>query len=102
MQCPRMSVWGLSTARNIRPVMLRRIHPELGVHAGHDHVESGQQLLVLVQRAVLQDVDLDPGQDAERGQLVVELGDDLELAAQALGSSPWATVSRGLWSVSAQ
>ena len=79
------------------------IHPELGVHAGHDHVESGQQLVVLVERAVLQDVDLDPGEDAEGRQLGVEVGDDLELAAQpGSASSPWATVRRGLWSVSAQ
>ena len=46
---------------------------------------SGQQTLVLVEATVLQDVDLDPGEDAERRQLVVELGHHLELVAQALG-----------------
>ena len=56
--------------------------------AGHHHVELGEQLLVLIERSVLEDVDLDAGQDAERGQLGVELGDDLELLAQALGVEP--------------
>ena len=47
-------------------------HPQLGVHAGHHDVEPGQQVLALVERAVVEDVHLDPGQDAERGQFRVE------------------------------
>ena len=47
-------------------------------------------------RAVGQDVDLDPGEDAERRQLLVEPGDELELGlAVAAASSPCATVSDG-------
>ena len=41
---------------------------------GHDDVELGQQRGVLVERAVLEDVDLDAGEDPERRQLLVELG----------------------------
>ena len=63
-------------------------HPQLGVHAGDDHVQPGEQVLALVERAVLEDVDLDPGQHAERGQLGVQLGDQLELRLQALGGQP--------------
>ena len=58
-------------------------HPQLGVHAGHDHVEPGEQVLPLVQRAVLQDVDLDPGQDPERRQLGVQLADQRRAAPPA-------------------
>ena len=61
------------------------IHPELGVHAGHHDVELRQQVLVLVQRTVLKDVDLNPAQDAKRRQLFVQLLDDLELLPQPLG-----------------
>ena len=41
--------------------------------AGHDHVELRKQLLLLIERPVLEYVDLDAGQDAERSQLGVEL-----------------------------
>ena len=80
--------------------MAGRLHPQFRVHARHHHVEPGEQLLVLVERPVLEDVDLDAGEDVERRQLHVQVRDDLELLAQALGISPCATVSRGLWSVS--
>jgi hypothetical protein len=40
------------------------------VHAGDDHVEPGQDLGVAVQRAVLEDVHLDPVQDGEAVELV--------------------------------
>ena len=76
---------GLSMARSMRCGHGRLLHAQLGVHAGHDHVESGQQLLVLVERAVLQDVDLDAGQDSERRELLVELGHHVELLAEPLG-----------------
>ena len=45
----------------------------------------GEQLRLLVERAVVEDVDLDAGEDAERRELLVELGDDVELLAQPLG-----------------
>ena len=64
------------------------VHGQLGVDAGHDHVEAGQEILVLVETTVLEDVDLDAGEDAERRQFGVELGHDVELPAQALGVEP--------------
>src|SRR5581483_11296560 len=41
-------------------------HPQLGMHAGHHDVELPEQFVRLVERAVIEDVDLDTGQDAER------------------------------------
>ena len=63
-------------------------HPQLGVHAGHHHVEPAEQVVALVQGAVLEDVHLDAGQDAERGQLGVERGDQSSCSSQALGGQP--------------
>jgi hypothetical protein len=63
-------------------------HAQLRVGTGHHDVEAGQQLVFLVERAVLQDVDLDPGEQAERGEVLVHTGDDLELAAQVVGAQP--------------
>ena len=76
---------GLSMAATIRRVMCAGVHLELRVHAGHHDVEPGQQRRVLVERTVLEDVDLDAGEDAERGQLRVQRLDHLELAAQSFG-----------------
>ena len=71
-------------------------HPQLGVHARDDDVEPAEQVFALVKRAVLEDVDLDPGQDAKRGQLGVELGDQVRADVPAgPADSPFATVSRG-------
>ena len=64
------------------------LHTQLGVHARHHHVEAGQQLGLLVERAVLEDVDLDPGEDSEGGELLVEGGHHVELTAEALGREP--------------
>jgi hypothetical protein len=55
------------------------LHPELRMHAGDDDVELGEQLGLLIERPVLQDVDLDSGQDAKRCELGIELVHDLEL-----------------------
>ena len=41
-------------------------HPQLRVHGGDDHIELGKQLRILVQRAVFEDVDFDPGQQPKR------------------------------------
>ena len=63
---------------------LLALHAQLGVHAGDDDVEALEQVVVEVERAVLEDVDLHPGEDpevvVERG---VELGDVVELALAA-------------------
>ena len=64
---------------------LLAVHAQLGVHAGDDDVELREEIGLLVEGAVLEDVDLDAGEDAEGRQLFVEGGDDLELLAQALG-----------------
>ena len=59
-------------------------HPQLRVHAGDHHVELAEQVVALVERAVVEDVDFDSGQDAKRGQLGVEPADEFELCPQAL------------------
>src|SRR3546814_6003783 len=59
-------------------------HAQLGVHARHDHVETLEHVLVLVERAVLADVDLDAGEDPERSQLLVQALDLVELLEQPL------------------
>ena len=46
---------------------------------------SASRSALLVERAVLEDVDLDAGEDAERRELLVELGDDVELLAEPVG-----------------
>jgi hypothetical protein len=66
----------------------RSRHPQLRVHAGHHQVELGQQLVLLVQRAVLEDVDLDPGEDPERRQLLVEQRDLDQLGPQPVRGQP--------------
>ena len=79
-----MSTCGLATARTIRSVIVRALHAQLRVDAGHDDVEPGQQVVVEVERAVLEDVDLHPGQDAERRQLLVEPAELDELRLEPL------------------
>ncbi len=79
---------GLATARHHAARHLVAVHAQLGVHAGDDDVEAGQQLGLLVEAAVLEDVDLDAGEDAERRHLLVDLVDDVELLAQAIGAEP--------------
>ena len=44
-----------------------RLHRELGVHAGDPEVEAVQQLLGLVEPAVVEDVHLDPLEQGEAG-----------------------------------
>ena len=79
---------GLASAATMRRVICFAVHAQLRVHAGDDDVELGEQLRLLVERAVLEDVDLDAGEDPERRQLFVDRGDDLELLAQPLGAEP--------------
>ena len=66
------------------PGHVRLGHPQLGVDAGHDDVEPLEQVVVLVERPVLDDVDLHAGEDPERGQLLVERLDLVELLEQPL------------------
>ena len=70
----------------------RTIHAQLGVDAGHDDVEAGEEVVGEVERAVLEDVDLHPGEDAEVVEPVVQRLD--------VGELPLATArdrGRGRW-----
>ena len=95
VQWPSTFTCGLPTAATIRSVIGSAGMRRLRVHAGDHHVQPAQQVVALVQCPVVQDVDLDPGQDAERGQLLVQLADQLELGASRSADRPLATVSRG-------
>ncbi len=76
------------------------IHPELGVNAGHHDVQPGQQCRILIQRAVLEDVHLDPGQDAKRCESLAQLVDNVQLMRESLGGKavgdgePWGVVGQ--------
>ncbi|MGY4721668.1 hypothetical protein [Naumannella huperziae] len=59
VQWPSTLTRGLRTAASRRGVHLAARHPQLGVHAGHDDVELGERVRLLVERTVIQDVDLD-------------------------------------------
>ena len=58
-------------------------HAQLRVHAGDDDVELGEQVVVLVEAAVVEDVDLDAGEDAERRELLVERRDHARAASRS-------------------
>jgi hypothetical protein len=66
-----------------------------GVHARDHDVELREQVLVLIERPVVKDVDLDAGEQPERRQPLVELAYERKLLAQPVADSPRATVSRG-------
>ncbi len=61
-------------------------HAQLAVHTGNDQVEGAEHVVAVVEGAVLEDVDLDPGEDAKRGQPLVEPGDLVHLLGQPLGA----------------
>jgi hypothetical protein len=65
-----------------------RLHAQLGVHTGDDDVQLGQQVEVLVERAVLEDVHLNAGQDPEGRQILVQLRQDAKLVPQPLSVEP--------------
>jgi hypothetical protein len=54
------------------------------MHAGDHDIELAEQVVPLIKRAVIEDVDLDAGQDAERGELAVQPADELELRTEQL------------------
>ena len=72
VQWPSTSTCGLAIAATIRRVIGVGVHAQLRVHARDHDVDAREQLLVLVERAVVEDVDLDAGEDAERRELLVE------------------------------
>ena len=49
--------------------------------AGDHHIELGEQLVLLIERSVFEDVDFDPGEDAKRRELGIQLADHIELLA---------------------
>jgi hypothetical protein len=75
VRCPSMWTWGFSAAR------IRRLV------AGHDNIETGQDLVRKVQR-VLEDIHLAAGQEPEVGTLVriraIHLGNGFFLLFEAL------------------
>ena len=77
---------GFATAPIIRAVIASALILQLGVDARDDDVELGEQLVLLVEGAVLEDVDLDAAEDAQRRQLLVEPVDEVELLAQPVGA----------------
>jgi hypothetical protein len=64
---------------------LLRWHPQFRVHARDDEVELRQEVLLLVEGAVVEDVDLDAVQQPERLHELVGLRDDLPLRPQPVG-----------------
>ena len=54
------------------------------MHARDDDVDAGEHVVVVIERAVVEDVDLDPGQDPERCELLVQRRDDVQLLEQPL------------------
>ena len=76
---------GLAIAVTIRGVISSAGIRSLECTRRDDDVEAVEQLRLLVERAVVVDVDLDAGQQAERApSSLVDLGDDVELLAQPL------------------
>ncbi len=55
------------------------------MHARDHDVDLREQFLGTVERAVVEDVDLDAGEDAERRHLLVQAGDDVDLLAEPVG-----------------
>lgn len=69
------------------------------MHRGDHQVEPVEQVAVLVERPVHEDVDLDPGEDPERREPLVELGDLVELGLQPVSVEPVGHREAGEWSV---
>src|SRR5438309_1558146 len=83
------------------PRHLPLLHAQLRVDRCDDDVEPLEDVVVLVEGAALEDVHLDPGQDAERRQVVVQRPTMSSCFSRRSRERPLAMVSRGEWSVSA-
>ena len=55
------------------------------MHAGDHDVEAFEQFVFLIEGAVVENVDLDAGENAHRCDRVTDLVDHVELLAQPLG-----------------
>ena len=62
----------------------RSIGPQVGVHTRDHDIDFGEQALVLIERTVVEDVDLDPGENPCALGSLVERRDDVELGTQPL------------------
>ena len=80
-----MFVLGLTIAADHPVGHGLRVRAQLGVHAGHDHIEFAEQRVLLIKSAVLEDVDLDPAQATERRHQLVQIVDHGDLFPQPLG-----------------
>ena len=79
------SMYGCSIAVDDAPGHLGRRDPERGVDGRDDPVQLLQQLVVVVGRAVGQDVGLGPDQHLDPVEPVVDPADQLDLALQPVG-----------------
>ena len=99
VQWPRMSRFGSASAVTMRTVIGPSPSRSAEWTLPTTTSSRGQHVRLLVERSVLVDVDLDPGQQPKRRQLRVERRDLVELRLSRSVVSPLATVRRGEWSV---
>ena len=71
------------------------------MHAGHEHVEAAEELVVVVQRPVPADVELGPVEQGDVAQAPLQGPDALPLG-QELGPAGPADPRRSPWSVMAR
>ena len=76
---------GFAIAPIMRAVIAVLAHLQLRVHARDDDVELGEQLVLLVERAVLEDVDLDAARGCAAARAPRSAGRRVELLAQPVG-----------------
>ena len=101
VQWPSTSVCGLEIAATIRGVISSDGMRSFECTLGDDHVEPGEQRRLLVERAVVEDVDLDAGEQPERrAARALSSATTSSCCSSRSADSPLATVSRGEWSVS--
>jgi hypothetical protein len=79
----------------MRSVISLLSQAERGVQRGHHPVELGQQLVVVVERAVGKHVDLGPGEQTQPVEAGVDLAHALGVAAQLTGGYVVAEAVRG-------
>ena len=71
------------------------------MHAGDHDIELTEQVVPLIERAVLEDVNLDAGRMRNGASWAFSRLTSSSCAHSSSADSPEATVSRGEWSVSA-
>ena len=71
--CPRIRRCGHSSARSRRSVISAGLHVHVAVDAADHQVEFGQRIVGQVQRAILQNVALEAGEDADAQPVAIDL-----------------------------